>query len=604
MQFVGKPQVRSNRMEAMTLERKSANPIRRLLALWAHHPLYIHIATLFTLLVFIAGTVIGWSNYFQAQNMMFSAAEDVFERMQRESIGELERLRAPAEAVVDWVSTAPVTDAETLDARMPSLPAMVKVLEKQASLAAIYVGYFNGDFFLVRALRDAADRSLFRAPRHAAYLVQSMEQDGRKPHFIMLDSALNEISSTTPADYTYDPRTRNWYAEALKTAEQVHTAPYLFFTTKEVGITIARRAEHGRAVVGVDIRLTRISETLAKARMTPSSQLAIFNADNHVIAYSDPLKLAAMDAAGALKPLRFAELSPVLAAVAANPQSFSSSRMHEAGDRDWLVKVAPLTQGAAAERLAIAVPRDELLTRANELLERGAWLTLLLILLALPVTWLTSRRVAGNLRALTDQAEAVQRFDFSSKIEVRTRINEIYGLGGAMTQMRETLRKFLDITTALFAERDFDRLLQRLLKEAREAVGGAGAMVYLLDEDGPTLKCAAQQWQRGSVREVSDLPVENRANPAAALCTQVVPPLSPQVLEFLDTQFGHAAVTMTTVPLPTRAGEIIGVMCLFFSASAQQPLPDRMALVNALAGVGAAAIDNLRRRPAQARIGN
>lgn len=589
-------------MEAMRPERRSANPFRRILALWDSHPLYIHIATLFTLLVFLAGTVIGWSNYFQAQNMMYSAAEDVFERMQRESIGALERLRAPAEAVVDWVSTAPVTDADTLEVRLQSLQAMVKVLDKQASLAAIFVGYFNGDFFLVRALRDASDKSLFRAPRHAAYLVQSMAQDGSKPRFILLDSALNEISGTTPSDYDYDPRTRAWYAEALQTTEQVRTAPYLFFTTKEVGITIARRAEHGRAVVGVDIRLTRISETLARARMTPSSQLVIFNAASQVIAYSDPLQLAAPGADGVLKQSRIAELSPVLAAVAANPQNFSSSRMHEADGRDWLVKVAPLTQGAAAEWLAVAVPRDELLTRANELLERSAWLTLVLILLALPVTWLVSRRVAGNLRALTDQVEAIQCFDFSSSIEVRTRINEIYGLGGAMTQMRETLRKFLDITTALSAERDVDRLLQRLLKEACEAAGGSGATVYLLDDDGQILKCAAQQWQGATVRMVSDLPVENEANPVAqaarpatALRTLVVPPLRPQGLEFLDTQFGHAAVSMTTVPLRTRAGDIIGVLCLFFSGSAELPSRERMALLNAFAGVGAAAIDNLRR---------
>ena len=44
-------------------------PLRSLRKLWTHHPLYMHIATVFTLLVFLAGTVIGWGNYFQRRNI-------------------------------------------------------------------------------------------------------------------------------------------------------------------------------------------------------------------------------------------------------------------------------------------------------------------------------------------------------------------------------------------------------------------------------------------------------------------------------------------------------------------------------------------------------
>ena len=49
-----------------------------------------------------------------------------------------------------------------------------------------------------------------------------------------------------------------------------------------------------------------------------------------------------------------------------------------------------------------------------------------------------------------------------------------------MSQMRETIRKFLDITKALSAERKLDRLNQRVLEEAQTAAGAEGGVIYLL----------------------------------------------------------------------------------------------------------------------------
>ena len=150
--------------------------------LWDHHPLYVHIATVFTLLVFVAGTVIGWGNYFQGRGVALAGAEEVFERMERESRLETEHLRVPAEAVIDWLSSAPLTEAASLAERLHTLRAMTRVLEKQLHLTAIYIGYDNGDFFLVRALRNDADRALFKAPAGAAYLMQHIEAPNVRLH--------------------------------------------------------------------------------------------------------------------------------------------------------------------------------------------------------------------------------------------------------------------------------------------------------------------------------------------------------------------------------------------------------------------------------------
>src|SRR6185369_14526011 len=130
----------------------------RVLSLWRQRPFYLHIQVLFTTLILVVGAVLVWSSYVQGRNIVLSAAEDVFERIERESAAEIVRLRTPVETVVEWISRAPITEAQTLDARLQSLPALVSVLDRQARLDAVYVGYYNGDFVLVRALRTDADR--------------------------------------------------------------------------------------------------------------------------------------------------------------------------------------------------------------------------------------------------------------------------------------------------------------------------------------------------------------------------------------------------------------------------------------------------------------
>ena len=90
-------------------------------------------------LIFIIGAALIGSSYLQGQKILLSAAENLFERIERESSGEILHLRAPVEAVVEWISRAPITNAGTFELRMQSLPALVSVLNRQARLESIYV---------------------------------------------------------------------------------------------------------------------------------------------------------------------------------------------------------------------------------------------------------------------------------------------------------------------------------------------------------------------------------------------------------------------------------------------------------------------------------
>ena len=573
-----------------------------LLSLWHRHPLHFHIATVFLALLLVACGVIAWTNYDQGRRIVLSSAEDLFAQIEQRSTGDVERLRAPVATVVDLLSRGPLTDAETFSARMQHAGRLADVLNRHESMAAVYVGYFNGDFFLLRALRDEDTRKIFEAPRHAAFLVQSMERrGGRRARFILLDAALNTISESAPASYTFDPRTRPWYTAAMKETELVQTDPYVFFTTRNVGETLARRAEHGRAVVGVDVTLHRISVALAKSRATPSTQLAIFDDQGRVIASSDFRHVVAQGSGAEPGLARISELSPALALAAGPDGSGPVTRTIEAEGRSWLVRAARISQG---DFLASAVPLDELLTEARAGLARTLWLTLLIVALAAPLTWWTAHRIAANLDALTAFAAAIRSFRFDARLKVRTRIIEIAELGSAMRQMRDTIRQFLDISMALSAERKFDRLLQRVLEEALEAVGGNGGVIYLLEEGSRALKPAAQVWSKGKAVALEAIPVVSvddpghpvaeAARPGSLPLARALPPGANRGLEYLEGRFGSAGTGLITLPLRSRAGETIGVLGVFLQGDTELPSAERLELAEAFAGVSAVAIDNQR----------
>lgn len=586
----------------------------RILSPWRQHSFRVHIGVLIMAMLLVASAALVWSNFLQGRAMVLSAAEDEFARIEREIQGEVRQLVAPVEAIIDWMSAAPVTDARDYEVRMQTLPSLADALRRHSMLESLYVGYYNGDFFELTALRDDGDRSRYGAPAHAAFRLQSIERGRGRTRFLLLDSALNEIAEQpVAADYKFEPRDRPWYDEALRHADLVQTAPYVFFASREIGQTIARRALHGRAVAGADISLSRLSATLALARPSPSSQLALVGEDRRVIAHAGRALPETLDDKGGPVLPALGDVSAVLALAAADLQQPAVKDAFEVDGREWLARVVPAgTSAGSRTYLALATPADELLLDARAALQRNLWLALALVLVTMPVIWWVARRIAGNLGELTGQAAAIRRFNFDTPEPIRSRIIEINELDLAMGRMRETIRKFVDITTALAGERRFDRLLRRVLGEARAIAAGQGAVIYLVAEDGSSLSPADEDWDAGMPQDKvppaplsmdgQDNPVVLAARAGAVTSVRVLPAGRPPGFAFLDSRFGDSPVVLVGVPLPDRAGNPVGVLCIFLGNGVEPPTPERLALVEAFAGAGAVAIDNQRLMAAQKKL--
>lgn len=94
---------------------------------------------------------------------------------------------------------------------MDRLPVLVESLRMSETVKSFYVGYPNGEFFLVRSLQDLFFANRFQAPAGAGFLVQSMTQhnDGTMVgKYRFFDEELRNLEMRAVTGYRYDLRTR------------------------------------------------------------------------------------------------------------------------------------------------------------------------------------------------------------------------------------------------------------------------------------------------------------------------------------------------------------------------------------------------------------
>ncbi|HAS50566.1 MAG TPA: hypothetical protein DCS21_01950, partial [Gammaproteobacteria bacterium] len=238
-------------------------------------PLRIHIATLFITLILILGGAVIWNDHIGTTRLMLQAEDERFERIADRTSQYLHNLFTPVVITVELLGWQKLVQATSLEERLTSLPYLRKALEQAPHLSALFIGYDDGDFFLLRPLPDDSPlRQTLNTPESARYLVQSMERDApgaATGTYLFYDAQLNVLHRELRPDYQFDPRQRPWYQMALGQVERTYTESYLFFTTHEVGATLAQRTAAGTSVVGADLTLRQISTVLATSRFLPSA---------------------------------------------------------------------------------------------------------------------------------------------------------------------------------------------------------------------------------------------------------------------------------------------------------------------------------------------
>lgn len=575
-------------------------------------PLHIHISVLFTLLLLGSGVVLGYFNYQQTSKIILSSSDQLFTQMRKEVQASLRNTYQPIRNMINLLARNEQLSGRDRHERMVMLPIFSQALRDNPKLASIYVGYGDGSFFMVRPLRSEKLRQIFFAPDNAAYQVWSIDRISEQrldSEYLFFDKQLQPISRRQNLKETYDPRTRPWYNGALQSPEHFTTAPYAFFSTGEIGTTLARKSTE-TTVVGADLTLDDLSATLAEHRLTPSTEVVLYSPDGSAVAYPDSARLVIPGETLQLAQVK--DLSPVLADFLSLGLDADRQGAVRLNKQRWQISYSQFSEGGQQGlRLALLAPESELLADAYRIRWQGAVLTLCILLLCIPLGWLLSNILVKPLRLLVGEAEAIRSFNFDYPASGRSFVKEVDQLAVSMGKMKDTISSFLDITATLSAETRFDALLRRVLRETVDLSEASGGLLYLRDSSSGRLEPYGlfidEQQHNLEEHRIPSFDPDDPALPSwlaqtATGGTSVTVALGfehaqgfQSLLHTLDSPRAHLVCT----GLHNRQGQTLGVLVLLHRDSGDETdlamlRPERIAFIEAVSGVAALCIESQR----------
>ena len=539
-----------------------------------------YLGILFTVLILVTGLAIAFTGYHVTSRTLISAtdhwARSASGDVKRENINTIYR---PAQEILAILRQDDLPQVDTLEKRLASLHVLQAILDLHPVIDALYTGYDTGEFFLVRSMRERTIRERHSAPDNSAILVESTTiHEGRTTSvYLFFDAELKLLQRRELEPRGYDPRIRDWYQKAKRQEGVSISGPYIFFSNRQVGITFAQKSRTGTAAIGVDIGLSLLSSLLTSETPTQDSAIALFRPDGTLIAFSDAMTVGD----GTDKRLLGSEELPSILRLGI--QMYKEGRTGHnisvnSDGRDWIFFFDEVNfSGKVQNIMLLAIPKDEVLADAVAFTRGALLITMCILIISLPFIWLTARGISRPLRLLVEKVARIRDFNLEENLP-DSKISEISILSQGMRHMQDSLKKFLTITDAISAERNFSLLLERVLSETLKVATADGGMVILRDEKDNCLKDGSVCWVKGAngedtVCRMADIRLQDTSLPPyQSMYTRV--PISASVMrddpfsrtDFLAPGFEDPEVTHVDtfcLPLCDRMGAVLGVLALF-----------------------------------------
>lgn len=469
-------------------------------------PIHLHITTVFIALFVLVSVISAWYTYGKTSELLRVAADDAVNSISSNIQQKLTITYRPVISAVDALSHSGVTKASTAEQRLKFLPMLAEATTMQGQVEAFQIGYSSGDYLIVRNISKASRRSRFGAPQEAYYIADDIERDDLGAVMLrrFFDQDLKQIGDAQISQTDFDPRNRPWYK--INQNKTVISEPYLFYFLERIGITMSRSGVDGDAVVAADVTLDSMSKVLASGKIFPSAELVLSFSDGVVVAYDSPAN--ALDSKGGVdkKMRRLDELGSPIVKELYHHQLYDDEIIEHSYDgKLWLGKSVVLPIGNYSMQLTAVFPEDELLNDALLIRRETHWVHFFILLFSLPLVWFVARRISVPIQMLARQARSIEKFDFSEPEEINSAITEVEDLSISMRLMRNTIRQYNHMISAMTAEKDFTRLLQMVAKSTREISRADIAAVYLMNDDSTQLDMELAQIDSGdTVVEITE----------------------------------------------------------------------------------------------------
>ncbi|MFZ6677271.1 HD domain-containing phosphohydrolase [Undibacterium sp. Tian12W] len=569
---------------------------------------YIYISYFFTALILVFGIAMGTVQFSRMSTIILAQANSSYALIGNEVASNVKDIYEPVKNQAEMLAQSHPISGKNLNERLAHVNYLAKAIISVKSATSAYVGFANGEFFLLRQYaKSNGGKEVFKAPEKTAWIVQSTSTDAGKlaEHVVYLDDRLNEITRQQIPLRNYDPRQRGWYETAMKNSEQANVSePYYFFTTGQIGVTYAQKIIGSDAVVGIDIEMPTIHETIRNSNVTPSTRIALIDSKGQLLAWQNgkqpaykPQIVTKLDGTQGM-PTLAEQNAPVLNRIRELDGSKDSSQALDVIGKTWATYQGKIqVPGGHDLRILIASPHEELLADIIKMRTQTSILFMVMLAASVGITIYFSRLASRPLKQLNDEASKIARFDFKSPINIQSRIKEIADLSNSMRGMKSTIRSFLDIASSLASETNYDKLLARVLKEMSEITEAKSGILYLYQPQDNSMRVVQAYVDHQVLEsEAHSISMADENHPVILACKSRSSICQLQATDlaryFSSLPATDHTTTLIAIPLKDRNNTLVGAIALVIDDANIDP--GRQAMAEAVSGAAAIAIENQR----------
>ena len=459
--------------------------------------LHVKISILFAILMLTISSILIYFGYIHLTNVIDHVNKISFDKILTNTTTYLEDDFKKISGEINILSQTILTQPKVTSSQNKKILLLKTALDNNNNVNAAYIGYKDGCLLLIRRLIKLNGYKQYNPPKNSYYVVTTTIPPNQKNSGAVLtfyDKSFNKLTNYHDHNYSYDACTRIWYQQAVKYAKTIISPPYIFYSTKAIGITIAKNNINTNSVIGFDYTLKSLSEMINKYSLSPKTRTILFNSKGQILASNYNNKILYQNNGKYHIPTVNNIVDPVINDYANNKSNINNNNISfYSQQQEWLGKKKIFTLQNNSEQYTVltVTPKKSLMKKAaefkNELITAGV----LVIIIILPVVWLIALLIARPLIYLSKQLDKIKNFDFKSSIDIKSSVEEIDKLIKSSTNMIQTIKQFQTIAETITKQKKYDTLLNTILQESTSIIKGKGGAVYLFDNNEKELEIAA-----------------------------------------------------------------------------------------------------------------
>ncbi len=564
-------------------------------------PLEIHLAALCAILVLSFGALLSILAYVRLQATANEASSALFETTVASATHELVTDKVVLNGALSLVAGSYLARATAPETRLSRVATLIQLLGARPAVTAGFIGYRDGSYLYARRIDSPEARRLERALPGSFYVLRYLDRSSGVLHArqLFLNQRLAVIGTRPDTGDMLDPRTRPWFVAARR-HELAITPPIRLLSTGGFGFIFSVPGPTG-SVAAVSVGLVDLSTALKASATTPNTRIALVGGDRvFALSLPDVMRAALAHSKNEIPRLSALPTPRLAAALRALPpgatNAAGSVKMRDGTVLLYRSKTIDAT-GGRAFLLVVVIPEKDLSPIYDAIRNQTILLSVLLLGLALPVTWWIGRLIARPLVELADEADALNQLDFTDRPIPQSAVLEIDELAVAFGTMRTRLARFKAVSETLGLEDDLGAVVGLTLSEIVASVGAETGVAYLPDASG-TLRPAVA----AGLRETP-----NASAPATGLAIRAGDAREPlqRRLDGGDSLLGDAFLEMgatsplrvLALPLLNRNGDLVALVLVARRAHPERPFSESaVSYAQSFAGLAALALETKRYR--------